>query len=37
MIRMLVIFLLVLASPLAHAILEASVDRTRLVEGENLD
>lgn len=37
MIRMLVIFLLVLASPLAHAILEASVDRTRLVEGENLE
>lgn len=37
MIRLLVIYLLTLLSPLAHATLEASVDRTRLVEGENLE
>ncbi|MFA5677637.1 MAG: BatD family protein [Pseudomonas sp.] len=37
MIRLLVIFLLTLLSPLAHATLEASVDRTRLVEGESLE
>ncbi len=37
MIRLLVICLLTLLSPLAHAALEASVDRTRLIEGESLE
>lgn len=37
MIRLLVICLLTLLSPLAHAALEASVDRTRLIEGESVE
>lgn len=37
MIRLLVICLLTLLSPQAHAALEASVDRTRLIEGESLE
>ena len=37
MIRLLILFLLSLLSPLAHAALEASVERTRLVEGESLE
>lgn len=37
MMRLLIICLLSLLSPLAQAALEASVDRTRLVEGESLE
>ena len=37
MIRLLILLLLSLLSPLAHAALEASVERTRLVEGESLE
>lgn len=37
MIRLLILLLLSLSGPLAHAALEASVDRTRLVEGESLE